>query len=301
MSNTNVASLMALAQPGLYVEPGRHAHYLECHWPELMPLQRLKQALNEARQPLPNVYIALGFGASAWARMNPEFTPQELKAFKSLAGKNGHSMPATQGDIWFWIHGEDRGEVMAAVLQVAQAISSVLEIKQDKSGFKNAQSRDLLGFVDGTANPEDEERAEAAQIPLQQLGAGGSYVFTQRWRHNIAAFQQLALTEQERVFGRTREDDIEMSEDEMPLDSHVSRTDTGEDIYRRSTPYGGASEHGLYFLAFSCSLARIDRQLERMLGNADEHSDRMMDFTEAVTGSYWFMPAQNDLEALLKQ
>lgn len=297
---------MAMAQAGLYVEPGNNAHYIECNWPDIIPVERLIQALNEARQPVANTYIAIAFGATAWLRLSPSFTPKELKPFTSLAGKNGHSMPATQGDVWFWVHGENRGDVMQAVLQISQAIHNVLVVKQDKSGFKNRESRDLTGFVDGTANPKEDKRADAAQIPFGEEGEGGSYVFTQRWRHNLRAFNQLEISEQENVFGRTKADNIEMEGDSMPKTSHVSRTDVkvdgvGQKIYRRSTPYGGAMEHGLYFLAFACSPTRIDIQLERMLGNTDEYSDQMMDFTEAVTGAYWFMPAQKDLNELLKE
>lgn len=300
-----LSPLMALAQAGLYVEPGRSAHYLECLWPEIIPLQRVKQALTAALVPVEGVYIAVGFGAKAWARLNPSFTPKLLIPFTSMAGKNGYSMPATQGDIWFWVHGEDRGDVTDAVLQIQRAILNVLSIHLDKSGFKNRESRDLTGFVDGTANPKEDKRGDAAQIALGEVGEGGSYVFTQKWRHDLTAFNKLPLTEQENVFGRTKKDNVEMHGDMMPKDSHVSRTDVkvdgvGQKIYRRSTPYGGALEHGLYFLAFACDPARIIIQLERMLGNTEDGlADKLMDFTTTETGAFWFMPAARDLATLL--
>lgn len=304
MSN-QLSPLMAMAQSGLYVEPGSSAHYLECRWPEIMPWERVKQALQEALQPRANVHIAVGFGAKAWPRTEPSFAPKLLFPFASMAGSNGHSMPSTQSDIWFWVHGEDRGDVVEAVLQIEQAIYNVLDIVLDKSGFKNRESRDLTGFVDGTANPKEDKRGDAAQIPLGEVGEGGSYVFTQLWRHNLREFNKLSIPEQEDVFGRTKVDNIEMRGDDMPKTSHVSRTDVkvdgvGQKIYRRSTPYGGATEHGLYFLAFACNPARIEIQLARMLGNTEDGlSDKMMEYTEAVTGAYWFMPAQKDLDALL--
>lgn len=302
---TVLSPLMSLAQQGLYVEPGNNSHYLECLWPASVSVAQLKQALNVARQPIKNVYIQIGFGAQAWQRLTPSFTPEHLTPFTQLNGKNGKQMPSTQGDIWFWIHGEDRGEVMDAVVQVQLAIHGLLDVQLDLSGFKNREARDLTGFVDGTANPEADERAEVAQIGLDHVGAGGSYVFSQQWQHDLVAFNQLAVSEQEKVFGRTKQDNIEMDDDQMPENSHVSRTDVSvngvaQEIYRRSTPYGGAQKHGLYFLAFSCDPARIHIQLERMLGNTEDGlSDRLMDFTQAITGAYWFLPAQKDLDQLL--
>lgn len=299
--------LMAKAQPGLYEEPGNSAHYLECQWPKNIPLDTLKQGLSAALEPVSGAYVAVGFGVDAWARMQPSFTPEELVSFPLLQGKNGKEMPSTQGDLWFWIHGEDRGDVMNAVLQVQSAMRGMLNVQLDLSGFKNREARDLTGFVDGTANKEGDERGPTAQIPEGEAGAGGSYVLTQKWKHNLTAFNELSLVEQENVFGRTKHDDIEMSEDVMPLDSHVSRTDADVDgvaqkIYRRSTPYGGAQDHGLYFLAFACGLSRIHIQLERMLGNTEDGwSDSLMNYSQAETGAYWFMPAQADLQQLLER
>lgn len=297
--------LMAQAQLGLYAEPGNSAHYLECHWPKNLPLEKLKEGLKAALKPVSGAYVAVGFGIDAWVRMQPDFIPEELASFPLLVGNNDYEMPSTQSDLWFWIHGEDRGDVMNAVLQVQQAVRGMLIIKLDLNGFKNREARDLTGFVDGTANSKGAERGETAQIPEGELGAGGSYVLTQKWKHNLVSFNELSLHEQENVFGRSKQDDVEMDRAVMPLDSHVSRTDVEVDgvdqkIYRRSTPYGGAEDHGLYFLAFACSLNRIHIQLERMLGNTEDGlSDSLMNFSQAKTGAYWFMPAQKDLEQLL--
>ena len=168
--------LMAKAQPGLYSEPGNSAHYLEVRWPKRIPLDKLKEGLQEALKPVAGAYIAVGFGIDAWARMQPEFTPEELMSFPLLEGNNGYEMPSTQSDLWFWIHGEDRGDVMDAVLQVQLALRGLVQVQLDLNGFKNREARDLTGFVDGTANKKGDERGATAQIPEGELGAGGSYV-----------------------------------------------------------------------------------------------------------------------------
>lgn len=305
MESMHSTDLMTMAQPGLYNEPGRSAHYLEMLWPHAVSANSLKQALRKALKPRADVFIAIGFGADAWARLNPAFTPAKLKPFEHLDGRNGFSMPSTQSDIWFWIHGEDQGEVMDAVLQVHHAIRDVLITQLDLNGFRNKELRDLTGFIDGTANPKEDKRIAAAQIPLGEAGAGGSYVLTQKWQHNLKSFNQLSVPEQEQVIGRTKVESIELRGAAMPPTSHVSRTDVkidgvGQKIYRRSTPYGNAEDHGLYFIGIACDESRIRIQLERMLGNTDDgHSDALMRYSRATTGAYWFLPSKPDLEVLI--
>lgn len=302
-SSTHSQSL--IPQPGLLAEPGRSAHYLEMNLHPDADTAEICAALDRARQSRPEVYIAVAFGTDAWQRLQPAWHPADLQSFGELRGNNGYTMPATQRDVFFWIHGEEQGEVMNAVLQVHEAMRDVAATLLDLNGFKNREARDLTGFVDGTANPKGDKRLDAAVIPEGETGAGGSYVFSQKWRHHLQAFNQLSVHEQEQVIGRTKQDNVELEGDAMPPTSHVSRTDVkidgvGQKIYRRSTPYGGAEEHGLYFLAFACNLRRISVQLERMLGNSgDGYSDHLMKYSTALTGAYWFMPSQSDLNALL--
>lgn len=298
-------ALMAMAQPGLYDELHNHAHYLELHWLPAVDAPTLLDALARALAYRDGVRISVGFGADAWHRLNPQWSPQQLQAFVTMNGQNGHSMPSTQSDVWIWIQGPERADVMAALLHVFGALQDCVRIQLDLAGFKNRQSRDLTGFVDGTANPKEEKRVLAAQIPLHELGAGGSYVLTQKWRHHMKAFESLTVSEQERVIGRTKETDEELRGEAMPKNAHVSRTDVkidgvGQKIFRRSLPYGNASDHGLYFIGFACDLSRISVQLDRMLGNTgDGFSDRLMDYSTAESGAYWFMPSKPDLDALL--
>ncbi len=103
------------------------------------------------------------------------------------------------------------------------------------------------------------------------------------------------------MIGRTKPDSVELSADDMPPDAHVARTDVSSaKIYRRSAPYGTAREHGLYFIAFACELARFDLLLARMFGTSgDGRADHLLDFTQPVTGSYWYAPSAAELATLL--
>jgi len=305
MSQQTAVCPLPAHQAGLYREPGMHAHYVEYRLNPSADVAAIKQALAQALVPVSEGYVAVAFGADCWERLQPSWRPDDLVSFTGVQGE--FSMPASQADILFWVHGEDRGDVMAAVLHIEQAMSDVARVVLDISGFKNKASRDLTGFVDGTANPKEAQRIAAAQIAAGRPGAGGSYVFSQQWQHNLAAFSELPVRQQEQVIGRTKRDNIELEGDAMPPDSHVSRTDVKVDgvamkIYRRSTPYYcSEQDKGLYFLCFASELRRIQIQLERMVGcSGDGLSDRLMHYSTAVSGSYWFMPAAGDLLQLLK-
>jgi len=297
---------MPAPQPGLYSEPGIHAHYCEMQLRPAAANADIRQAIASALLAVSDCYVAVAFGADAWDRLQPDWRPADLQPFTALHGQ--YQMPSTQTDLLFWVHGEDRGEVMAAVIHINQCLAPYADIQRDVSGFKNRESRDLTGFVDGTANPKEQQRIIASQIAAGQPGAGGSYVFSQLWRHQLEAFQQLPLQQQEGVIGRTRDDNIELQGDDMPADSHVSRTDLKVDgvalkIYRRSTPYyRAADDRGLFFICFASELRRISLQLESMVGAGDDGlADRLMQYSTPLSGSYWFMPAQADLLQLLKQ
>jgi putative iron-dependent peroxidase len=71
-------------------------------------------------------------------------------------------------------------------------------------------------------------------------------------------------------------------------------------IYRRSAPFGSAGGGGLYFLAFACAQERIDIQLQRMYGLTDDGlHDRLIEYSRAVTGSYWYVPSADNLGAVV--
>lgn len=305
-------------QAGLFDESSRDGRFLEINIPENTDLNDLRESLNSVvRYSDSNkaLYIQLAFSAGFWHRLNPSWSPKELVPFTTLSNQDSAEylmMPASQADVFIWLHSRDSELIPQALLNIYRLLEGLVNIQLDIAGIKNKESRDLIGFVDGTANPKEDKRLAAALIPDGNIGAGGSYVLTQRWRHNLTAFNHLSIIEQEKVVGRTKDEDIELEGDEMPASSHVSRTDAKLDgkamkIYRRSSPYmasqldeEGQPDHGLYFLAFACAMERFTIQLERMLGLAgDGISDQLMNFSQAKTGSYWFMPNQQDLENCL--
>src|SRR5207237_8396498 len=102
-------------------------------------------------------------------------------------------------------------------------------------------------------------------------GAGGSVVLVQKWIHDATAFDALAIEEQEKVIGRTKQTSTELAEEERGPQSHVSRTVIEENgveqkIFRRNTPFGTATEHETMFIGFSSEQQRLARRLGRKAG-----------------------------------
>jgi putative iron-dependent peroxidase len=291
-------------QEGIFIEGPPCNTFLEYEVPAGGETARVRAAvaaaLALARQA--EQHLVVGFGDALWRRLAPGRMPEGLRPFAALGAPDAHHAPATQRDIWVWLQGPRPDANFDLALAIYRALAEVAELKLEISGFKYHGDRDLIGFVDGTGNPKDREaRAAAALIP----GAGGgAFVLTQQWVHDLPRFEALEVAEQEAVVGRTKVEDVELEGDAMPPDSHVSRTDVSEGgvamkIYRRSAPYGTLRAHGLYFVAFACDLHRFDIQLRRMYGLAgDGLRDRLIDFSRAVTGAYWYAPSQADLTAV---
>lgn len=264
----------------------------------------LKAAIHNARMAAAarqDVHVVFAFGnhllrAFSWSQIN-DFTP--------INSASGPRAPATQNDLLIWIHGTRPDTNFDMARAIHNELKHHAQLVLEVPGFNYHENRDMTGFIDGTANPQGDEAVEAALIPAGEANTGGTYVMSMQFLHNLAAFQQLPVTEQEKIIGRTRNDSTELDSASKPADAHIARAEITIDgqeqkIYRRSFPFGGVEQHGLYFLAFARSQRPFDLMLKKMYGlSADGVHDHLLDFTRAVTGSYWFAPSVNVLENML--
>ena len=247
------------------------------------------------------VNLVVGFGAAMTARLGME-TPAGLKPFTEVAGSSGRVAVATQEDVFLWIHSDRHDLNFDVALAARRAFDPIGTLARETPSWVYRDSRDLTGFIDGTENPPVDEARELAVI-ADGPGAGGSFVLAQRWIHDLDAFAALAAAEQERVIGRTKPDSVEL--EDLPPNSHLGRVvhsdEDGEEIeiYRRSVPYGTTTEAGLYFLAFTDDLAKIDLMLGSMFGaTGDGRHDRLVTFSETVSGAYYYAPSRETLQSL---
>lgn len=304
---------MASPQPGIFAEGSAHHYFLEYAVLPGISAEDLRKALGQLRRDLNDTSAqtscVLAFGDRLWRNLSGNAAPVRLGSFEAMSGWNGHNVPATPGDLWIWFHGPNLDDNFDGMMAAQSALGSVAKTELDLVGFTYHNSQDLTGFIDGTANPKDDDRYEVALIPKGEAGAGGAYVLTQKWIHDLPAFQALPVPEQEKIIGRTKVENEELQGDAMPPDSHVARTDftlegVAQKIYRRSAPFGSAREQGLYFLAFAHDPNRFRVLLERMFGQntlwpGDGLHDRLTEYSTPVTGATWFAPSLEDLDRIM--
>ena len=127
----------------------------------------------------------------------------------------------------------------------------------------------------------------------------------QKYLHDLEAWDALAVEEQERAVGRTKLSDIELSDDVKPANSHVALNTIidpdGEQrqIMRFNMPFGrvGAGEFGTYFIGYARSPDVIEQMLTNMfIGKPPGNYDRILDFSTALTGNLFFVPAADFLD-----
>ncbi|MCV9878610.1 Dyp-type peroxidase [Brenneria izbisi] len=299
---------MTLVQSGILPEHRRFAIFMETMVQGEFDAirqgcKKFCQALSDLQQQFPDAGLGgvLAFGNDIWRELDCQNSASELKPFTPL-GKG--LAPATQRDLLIHIQSQ-RHDVNFSLAQSAlAAFGNAIRVEEETHGFRAVEDRDLSGFVDGTENPQGEARQAVAIIPADQPDAGGSYVFVQRWEHNLKQLQRISVEQQEQMIGRTKQNNEEIDAAQRPVTSHLSRVDLKEDgkglkILRQSLPYGTASgKHGLYFIAYCARLHNIEQQLLSMFGERDGKRDDMLRFTRAVSGSYFFAPSLSRLLTL---
>jgi putative iron-dependent peroxidase len=189
--------------------------------------------------------------------------------------------------------------------QIMDRIGSVASVADEVHGFRYFEDRDVLGFVDGTENPRGDSASEAAIVGNEDPAfAGGSYVIVQKYLHNMNAWNALSTEAQERIIGRKKLSDIELSDAEKPASAHNALTVIEENgrevkILRDNMPFGrpGHGEFGTYFIGYSRTPRITETMLQNMfVGNPPGNYDRLLDFSTAVTGSLFFVPSATFLD-----
>lgn len=244
-----------------------------------------------------------GIGSHAWDRLFGQPRPKELHPFQEINGV--HHAPSTPGDFLFHI----RATRMDLCFELAAAIVSRLEgaavVIDEVHGFKYFDSRDLLGFVDGTENPEGQAAKVATLIGDEDPAfAGGSYVIVQKYLHNLKKWDAIPTEVQEHIIGRKKVSDIELQDAAKPSYAHNVLTNIEENgqqlqIVRDNMPFGevGKGEFGTYFIGYSCSPARTEQMLQNMfVGKPAGNYDRILDVSTAVTGTLFFIPTSDFLD-----
>lgn len=257
------------------------------------------------REPEGALSCVMAFGSDAWDRLFGSPRPRELHPFREIRGV--HHAVSTPGDILFHIRAARMDLCFELASQIMARLGDAVTTVDEVHGFKYFDNRDLLGFVDGTENPVDQGAVDAVVIGEEdQAFAGGSYVITQKYLHDLKAWQAVSTEEQENMIGRYKLSDVEQADDVKKPYAHNVLTvivEDGEelDILRANMPFGevGKGEFGTYFIGYARSPRRIELMLDAMfIGRPPGNYDRLLDFSRAVTGTLFFVPTVDFLDGV---
>ncbi|UVI36116.1 Dyp-type peroxidase [Brevibacterium spongiae] len=266
-----------------------------------------------------------GIGADLWDRMFTAPRPPGLHPFIEQRG-DVHTAPSTPGDLLFHIRARRIDLCFELARLIRDALAGAVDVADEVHGFRYFDERDILGFVDGTENPEDqgavdavflqpddftEELAEAGSDVAAAAGgaaaayAGSTYAIVQKYTHDMTGWEALSVEEQEAAFGRTKLSDVEFAEEDKAPNSHLVlnsiEDEDGNDreVVRDNMVFGsvGSEEYGTYFIAYAADVTTTEQMLENMfIGDPVGTYDRILDFSTAETGTLFFIPSQDFLD-----
>jgi putative iron-dependent peroxidase len=217
-----------------------------------------------------------------------------------------HVAPATPGDLLFHIRAHRLDLCFELAERLVNRLRGSARVVDEVHGFRSFDERDLLGFVDGTENPEGEAAVDAVLIGDEDAAfAGGSYVVVQKYVHDLAAWDALPVEQQEEAIGREKLSDIEFADEDKAPNSHLTLNviegPDGEErqIMRFNMPFGrvGEAEYGTYFIGYAKASDLIEEMLTNMfMGKPPGTYDRILDFSTALTGNLFFVPTIDFLD-----
>jgi porphyrinogen peroxidase len=245
-----------------------------------------------------------GFGSDAWDKLFGAPRPAELHPFRKISSGRRDAV-STPGDIFFHIRAKRMDLCFELATQIMDSIGDIVSVADEVHGFRYFDDRDVMGFVDGTENPRGDAAREAAVVGNEDPAfEGGSYVIVQKYMHDLKTWNALPVEMQERIIGRRKLSDIELSVADKPAYAHNALTNIEENgrqlqILRDNMPFGrpGHGEFGTYFIGYSRTPRITEIMLENMfVGRPPGNYDRLLDFSRPVTGSLFFVPSATFLD-----
>lgn len=258
-------------------------------------------SIQEPRTTTGGVNFVIGFRPELWREVAPADAPADVSGFnREVRGVEGFTMPATQHDAVVWLSASAYDVLFDMAKSVVSDLAAQARLVEETRSWSYRHDRDLTGFIDGSENPSLLDAPTDALLPEGVVGAAGSVLLVQKWRHKVTDWEALSTARQEQIMGRTKLDSIEL--ENKPQDSHVARTDQDEfgHIFRRNMPYGTVGDHGTMFVGFSAEQKRLSGMLDSMAGLRGGTRDALTRYTEPLSGSYYFVPSVESLQRLRK-
>jgi len=293
---------------------GEHQWYVHLSREDGANLNTIKAAIKNVRAECASkgINLVVGMGPTLLEDVTND-VPDDFQSYNTIKSVDGSGREAkgTQEELLLWLTHDRKDLVWKTQYDARQALKGHMKVARETMTFTTPSHKwdDMTGFVDGTGNPEPERDIEVAIVPEGQAGAGGSFIIAQRWVHDLEGWNKQSVPEQEDVFGRTKEDSVRL--DEQKDFSHLSHVELREgaaagdasapkrdEMSRRSTPYAFPDgSTGLYFMAFCARQGPLRERMEAMYGTNGQVRDRLTDFSNPASGSYYFAPSEEVLES----
>ena len=243
-----------------------------------------------------NLKVALGFSNDAWDYLFPDAPkPKELETYQTLTGPK-YQMPATKGDLFLHIRANDEAAVYEFMSQVMLFLRDFTTVVDETKGFRYFEGRAIIGFIDGTENPQVEDAADYAIIGDEDpFFENGSYAFAQKWRHHMDIWNKLTTETQEKAVGRKKFSDLELEDGEKFSNAHnvasqAKINGVEQKIVRMNVPYSdpASGNTGTYFIGYS----RYWKVTKTMLQNMLDKGDYLLSFSDILSGQLFFIPSR---------
>lgn len=249
--------------------------------------------------------------------------PLELQPMPKFANDYLVQPEQSHGDLSITIHGPTQQATVHAFRQILRQSRGLLVPRWSKDGFNNllpdrqpgqAPARNLMGFRDGTVNPDLDDADEMHRVVWTQSrddqpewAVGGTYQAVRVIRMMVEFWDRTRLNEQEAIFHRRRdsgaplglkdETDVPRFGDDEALASHIGRANPrtpgternhmlrrGAFNYTDGIDQNDQLDQGLVFISYQRSLKDGFIAVQRRLDG-----EALEEYVRPIGGGFFFV------------